>query len=80
MQNSREIFSIALGLEKPWIIKEVLFDKTNSQLDIHLEFSKGHHFKMEDGNEYTAHDTVERSWQHLNFSSINATYTPKSQE
>lgn len=62
MQNSKEIFSIALGLEKPWSIKEVLFDKSNSQLDIHLEFSKGYHFKMEDGNEYTAHDTVERSW------------------
>jgi hypothetical protein len=23
---------------------------------------------MEDGNLYTAHDTVERKWQHLNFS------------
>jgi len=67
MQNSKEIFSIALGLEKPWHIKEVLFDEANSQLDIHLEFFKGYKFTMEDGNEYTAHDTVERSWQHLNF-------------
>lgn len=67
MQNSKEIFSIALGLEKPWSIKEVLFDKENLQLDIYLEFIKGFKFKMEDGNEYTAHDTVERSWQHLNF-------------
>ncbi len=38
MQNSKEIFSIALGLEKPWQIKEVLFDKANSQLDNHIEF------------------------------------------
>ncbi len=67
MQNSTEIFSIALGLEKPWGIKEVLFDKINSQLDIYLEFSKGYRFKMEDGDEYSAHDTVERSWEHLNF-------------
>jgi transposase len=67
MRNSKEIFSIALGLESPWSIKEVLFDKESCQLDIHLEFKKGHKFKMPDGNCYTAHDTVERSWQHLNF-------------
>lgn len=67
MQNSVEIFSIALGLQEPWHIKEVLFDKKNSQLDIHLGFTKGYKFKMDDGLEYTAHDTVERSWQHLNF-------------
>ena len=67
MQNSVEIFSIALGLQTPWYIKEVLFNKENLQLDIHLGFTKGYKFKMDDGNEYTAYDTVERSWQHLNF-------------
>lgn len=67
MKNSKEIFSIALGLEEPWMIKEVLFDKAKFQLDIHLEFRRGYKFKMEDGKEYTAFDTVERSWQHLNF-------------
>ena len=67
MQNSVDIFSIALGLQEPWYIKEVLFNKENFQLDIHLGFTKGYKFKMDDGFEYTAHDTVERSWQHLNF-------------
>jgi len=67
MQNSVDIFSIALGLQEPWYIKEVLFNKENFQLDIHLGFTKGYKFKMDDGLEYTAHDTVERSWQHLNF-------------
>ena len=67
MQNSVEIFSIALGLQTPWYIKEVLFNKENLQLDIYLGFTKGYKFKMDDGNEYTAFDTVERSWQHLNF-------------
>ena len=27
MQNSVEIFSIALGLVEPWYVKEVVFDK-----------------------------------------------------
>lgn len=67
MTNSQEIFSIALGLESPWQISTVSFDKANSKLDIHLTFTKGYKFKSEDGNSYTAYDTVERSWQHLNF-------------
>ncbi len=67
MQNSTEIFSIALGLHEPWHIKEVIFSKENSQLDIYLDFTRGYKFKAEDGQKYTAHDTVDRSWQHLNF-------------
>lgn len=36
-------------------------------MDIYLSFTRGYKFKGADGAEYTAHDTVERSWQHLNF-------------
>jgi len=67
MQNSTEIFALALGLNSPWEIKEVIFDKEKSQLDIYLTFEKGHKFTSSDGNQYSAHDTVERKWQHLNF-------------
>lgn len=73
MQNSEQLFSIALGLEQPWFIKEITFDPENSVLDIYLGFTKGHKFSMPDGDFYTAHDTVPRKWQHLNFFSINAT-------
>jgi transposase len=67
MTNSQEIFSIALGLQAPWYIKEIIFNKDTLQLDIYLQFKKGTKFLAEDGQEYTAHDTVERKWQHLNF-------------
>jgi len=67
MQNSEQIFAMALGLSIPWYIKEIKFDKETLRLDIYLNFTKGTKFKMDDGNEYTAHDTVARSWQHLNF-------------
>ena len=67
MINSQEIFAIALGLQDPWKIKNVNFDINSSRLDIDLEFTKGHKFTAPDGNSYTAHDTVHRSWQHLNF-------------
>lgn len=65
--NSEEIFTFALGLESPWSIKEIKFDKSNSRLDIYLVFTRGHRFPSGDGNSSTAHDTVARSWQHLNF-------------
>lgn len=67
MTNSEEIFSIALGLQEPWSISSITFNKEQSRLDIHISFSRGHKFKSSDGDLYTAHDTVERSWQHLNF-------------
>jgi len=60
MTNSQEIFSIALGLQAPWYIKEIIFNKDTLQLDIYLRFKKGTKFLAEDEQKYTAHDTVER--------------------
>ena len=34
MTNSQELFSIALGLEFPWQIRSVSFDKDTSQLGL----------------------------------------------
>lgn len=62
MGNSEEIFSFALGLENQWSIKELVFNKESLQLDIYLEFKKGHRFKMPDGSEYSAYDTAQRTW------------------
>ncbi len=67
MQNSVEIFSIALGLVEPWYVKEVVFDKERLQLDVYLGFKKDHLFLTDDNQHYTAYDTVERLWEHLNF-------------
>ncbi len=67
MMNSQEIFAIALGLESPWYIKDVHFDKEQSRLEIYLDFTKGFKFEGSDGFLYTAYDTTERTWQHLNF-------------
>lgn len=38
LQNSVEIFFIALGLSEPWSVKEVVFDKERLQLDVYLGF------------------------------------------
>lgn len=65
--NSTQIFEMALGLAKPWYVSKIdmvkpTTDGLQGQLDIYLDFEKG--FKFPGGK---THDTVERTWQHLNF-------------
>ena len=51
--NSEPLFVAALGLENPWGIEPIRFDKEVKQLDIHIGFTSGHKFKMSDGRELT---------------------------
>lgn len=69
MENSSLIFEIALGLSKPWYVKNVSFEEHDlkRELHIHLDFERGSKFKQEDESESVAYDTVDRQWQHLNF-------------
>ena len=69
MQNSTNIFQIALGLKDPWNVSSVRFEDTGTCKELHIDisFKKGSNFLGDDGNAYTAYDTVERKWQHLNF-------------
>jgi transposase len=69
MDNSKEIFSLALGLREPWSVEKINFEEVErgKELHIYLSFTRGYKFKGEDGDLYTAHDTAERTWQHLNF-------------
>lgn len=67
MDNTTQIFSLALGLEKPWFIEKTEFNLAEQQLDIYLSFTRGHKFTIDDGSSRTAHDSLPRTWQHLNF-------------
>jgi transposase len=65
--NSIALFTLALGLEKPWIITKIDIDPSISQLDIHIDFERGSKFLMPDGAYYTTYDSSDHTWQHLNF-------------
>ena len=69
--NNVQIFELALGLKKPWFLKELKLNleegKVSGQIDIYLDFEKGAKFNAENGEDLKVHDTVERTWQHLNF-------------
>jgi len=68
--DMKEIFSKALGIDKPWFVTDVNFDVVAKRLDINLDFIRGSTFPFEqDGviGQYKAYDTVDKEWRHLNF-------------
>ncbi len=68
--NSEHLFSMALGLQTPWEVKDISFtDNENGsrELHLHIGFISGSRFPDKTGELCSVHDTVPRKWQHLNF-------------
>ena len=68
--NSTEIFSIALGLNRPWFVSNVEFVDVNTnekELHIYLDFEGGFRLSDNSGELVTAYDTENKRWYHLNF-------------
>jgi transposase len=67
--KAEEMFAMALGLEgTPWKVEKAEFTGEPKRLELRLDFAKGSRFKDPVSKELCAvHDTVEKSWRHLNF-------------
>jgi transposase len=68
--NSEILFSMALGLQAPWQVKDVTFstdDKFRSELHLYIGFAPGSRFPDEANESCSVHDTVPWQWQHLSF-------------
>jgi transposase len=67
--SQEELFRIALGLEKPLYIKAIEFKVEEKQLDLHIDFESGSKFPCQicGKSGCHVHDTIERTWRHLNF-------------
>jgi transposase len=68
--NSTILFGMALGLQSPWQVDDILFsdeDSGRKELHLHIGFVRGSRFPDRTGVICPVHDTVEREWQHLNF-------------
>lgn len=68
----KDIFSAALNISAPWFIEDVNFDTEAGRLDININFKRGSRFKYNNDEEgivgvFPVHDTVNKSWRHLNF-------------
>jgi len=68
--NSETLFSMPLGLQTPWQVKDVTFstdESARSELHLRIGFAPGSRFPDEANNLCPVHDTAERQWQHLSF-------------
>lgn len=67
--NSEYLFKMALGIESPWEITGIKFDelKAGKELNINIDFKRGSRFPDEAGVLCEIHDTVDKTWRHLNF-------------
>ena len=64
-----DLFQMALGLTPPWTVQSSEFDPEKKRLDITLAFPRGSCFacpKCGYGG-LVAHDTVKKTWRHMNF-------------
>lgn len=68
--NSTEIFSIALGLNRPWFVSNLEFVEVNSnkkELHIYLDFERGIRFNTKTGESVARYDNENKRCQHQNF-------------
>jgi transposase len=65
----KELFGIALGIEEPVYVDGISFDPEEGELHIHINFRRGGRFGCSGCGEahLPVHDTVEKTWRHLNF-------------
>ena len=68
MFNQIDLFTDALGLQKPWKVTDVSFNTKESRLDIYISRTRGSKVTCPVcGEKCSVHDTKERTWRHLNF-------------
>lgn len=68
----KDLFERALHIESPWFISELSFYEQEKKLVIFVDFKKGSKFDYSHAEDkisgnFPVHDTVQKSWQHLNF-------------
>ena len=66
--HMRQLFGMALGLGRPWVVGKIEFSGEQRQLDLWLDLPPGSKFPCpECGAACGVHDRTERAWRHLNF-------------
>ena len=67
--RDNDLFQLALGITSPWFVASSAFDGAKKRLDIQLDFKSGSRFDCPDckATGCPVHDTVEKTWRHLDF-------------
>jgi transposase len=63
-----QLFEAALGIGKPWFVREVDFDATRKTLTVRIDFAAGTRFPAAGvAGVHPVHDTQTKRLRHLNF-------------
>ena len=75
-----ELLQMALGLTPPWQVSTAEFNPDEKRLDIRFDFPKGSTFNCPKCGQsgVKSHDTIEKTWRHLNFFQHEAYLTAKA--
>ena len=78
--RDNDLFQLALGIASPWFVASSAFDAAGKRLDIKLDFTVGHRFACPDckAADCPVHDTVEKTWRHLDFFQHQAFLTART--
>lgn len=76
--QSEQLFSVALGLSGGWKVTKCEFSGSPKSLKLWIDFERGSRFAAP-GSEglCPVHDTVEKSWRHLNFFQFTTVLTAR---
>ena len=74
------LLQLALGIVSPWFVAASAFDAGKKRLDITLDFKVGARFDCPDCKSAgcPVHDTVEKTWRHLDFFQHQAFLTART--
>ena len=75
-----DLFQLALGISSPWFVASSAFDAAKRRLDIQIDFKTGSRFDCPDcsASGCPVHDTVEKTWRHLDFFQHQAFLTART--
>lgn len=67
--QDKDLFALALGLNKPWYVSGVEFEPEERRLELLIDFERGGTFACPECGAAgcKAYDTEEKRWRHLNF-------------
>jgi len=76
--DTNTLFTMALGLQAPWEVKDLQFDKEGQRLDIVVDFKRGANFPCPTcGLSCKVHDTEEKTFRHMDFFQHSAYLTAR---
>jgi transposase len=76
--DTNTLFTMALGLQAPWEVKDLQFNQEGQRLDIVVDFKRGANFPCPVcGQSCKVHDTEEKTWRHMDFFQHSAYLTAR---